>query len=503
MDSTRAIIRLWHLCIPSDCGPQEGGDGAIPLQTLKAVLERELEGHLGAFGGKSVDEILTTYMHPDSDGVVGFLQFWRGMEQILQARGSMQSHLTTAQQQAIDGFRFLRTCVLDMGSQQVSQGRSAFSVRELRWFIHRTMSFTGPEGEPFWRRQAAQLPADNVWVTGEEVDSALLAWLEELVDEDRDDEEEEEEDVEDEDCLEEASTALPTPTPTPTLPPPPARAPGSGGNQLLSSSGLLPPSRRRLPATTCSQPSMQSLEAGLTALLRRTEPRPAEPTKEMLAEWRECVEFQVTLSRWLGGAAKEHGEKLAFSDFHRFVRDQVNVASARRRRSAAAASPRPGAASPRQPDKLAARTAAVQVIGAVCHSSSSRRLAEAFGTLRRRPGLRSCKGPRKDLDEPNTIMRELLKSQCQTAVVLETRVKLAGRAGGLAFCLARLQRVALRSAWVELSRNGDEAGPSRDAPVPVLPSPSGALCDPAGRPSLASFLVTPELVARPARLSRA
>ena len=65
---------------------------------LQVVLERELQGHLGDFGQSSVDEILhwpcgfgfgleliqaelrQTYMQPDSEGVVGFLQFWKGME---------------------------------------------------------------------------------------------------------------------------------------------------------------------------------------------------------------------------------------------------------------------------------------------------------------------------------------------------------------------------------------------------------------------------------------
>ena len=84
----------------------------IPCQV---VLERELEGHLGDFGQNSADEILLpvkfgvffdctalsegmcfgvahvhsgvqhftlrqTTMQPDADGVVGFLQFWKGME---------------------------------------------------------------------------------------------------------------------------------------------------------------------------------------------------------------------------------------------------------------------------------------------------------------------------------------------------------------------------------------------------------------------------------------
>merc|ERR1719221_1730198 len=100
-------------------------------------------------------------MSPDPSGVVGFLHFWRGMEEILQACGAHRTNLTSAQRHALEGFRFLRTCVLEMASKDVSQGRSVFSVRELRYFIERTTIVAGPEGANYWQQQAATLPADT------------------------------------------------------------------------------------------------------------------------------------------------------------------------------------------------------------------------------------------------------------------------------------------------------------------------------------------------------
>mmetsp|Transcript_92751 Transcript_92751/g.258350 ORF Transcript_92751/g.258350 Transcript_92751/m.258350 type:complete len:365 (-) Transcript_92751:8-1102(-) len=182
MDSTRAIIRLWRLCVPVGMGPLVGGDGALAVEVLKQVLERELSGNLSALGCSTVDDILWTYMQPDTAGVVGFLQFWRGMEDILQACGAHRSSLSSSQLHAMNGFRFLRKRVLETASKDVSQGRTVFSVRELRYLIADTMREAGPEGESFWRRRAAQLPDDTVYVTGEELASALLEWLQQLVD---------------------------------------------------------------------------------------------------------------------------------------------------------------------------------------------------------------------------------------------------------------------------------------------------------------------------------
>lgn len=181
MDSTQAIIRLWRLCVPTGAGPEAGGDGALPLETLKAVLVRELEDKLDYLDGESVDDILWRYMTPDENGIVGFLQFWRGMEEILCTCRVHRQNLSVAQLHAIIGFRYLRTCVLEMALGDASQERSVFRVSELRYFMRQTTIVAGPQGATFWERQAQELPEDSMLVTGEEVASALLSWLEDLV----------------------------------------------------------------------------------------------------------------------------------------------------------------------------------------------------------------------------------------------------------------------------------------------------------------------------------
>ncbi|CAE8736258.1 unnamed protein product [Polarella glacialis] len=496
MDSTRAIIRLWRLCVPSGLGPQVGGDGAIPVEVLKEVLERELESHVLALGGRSVDEILWSYMQPDSAGVVGFLQFWRGMEEILQARGALRSHLSSAQEHAIDGFRFLRTCVLEMVSKEKSQGRSVFSVSEIRYFIECATSRSGPEGETFWQQQAAQLPEDNVCVTGEEVASALLAWLEQLVDDEEampwaapqqrssrpvrthQISESHVDDTDDSEASAEEDSIVRTPRvapatahslqmrsrearvpvlsmakassfefhgqphtesgPGPTIPPPatPKGPPPRRSVNVSSASGSCP----RVAEVAADVNSLigrtSSLEAGLTWLLEHPDRRPAMPTKEMAAEWRDTVEFQVALARRLS-FARQAKEELTFASLCIFAKDHFSSSRARRRRGI----------SPRTTNRKAALCMKVALQGLLW-----RRVSEGFGVLRL-----ACRiaAPRKFTDpQPETggcrsgLMRELLKSQCETAVVLEHRVKLAGRAGALAFCLDRLQRLALRSPWM-------------------------------------------------------
>ena len=142
LDSTRAIIALWRLCVPAGLGPQVGqqnlrgcliqqsvlkhvaevgGDGAIPVDVLKAAQVEAASKRVACFSADCrwywsgscrdtwvtldtapsmrsctglvtlwlrlyVESILAepgprqTYMQPDSEGVVGFLQFWKGME---------------------------------------------------------------------------------------------------------------------------------------------------------------------------------------------------------------------------------------------------------------------------------------------------------------------------------------------------------------------------------------------------------------------------------------
>ena len=67
----------------------------------------------------------------------------------------------------------------------------------VRYFIDHTIELTGSKGQDFWRQRAKQLPEDpEMLVTGEEVASALLTWLEELVGEGPEDSEDSEEEPE-------------------------------------------------------------------------------------------------------------------------------------------------------------------------------------------------------------------------------------------------------------------------------------------------------------------
>jgi len=519
MDSTRAIIRLWRLCSPADVGPQVGGDGAISVEVLKAVLESELKGKLNALEGNSVDEILWSYMQPDTAGVVGFLQFWRGMEDILQRCGAHRSRLGSAQRHAIDGFRFLRTCVLEMVPNNSSQGRSVFSVKELRFFIKKTISVAGREGERFWQDQAARLPADELLVTGEEVASALLAWLEELVEEPdvyngekpqwpHGDAEADLDDSADEGNLESSrnsrpvvqertavssaigrpagnnslsqeslsSLSLPPPPAAPTGPPPRRsvlagqQAPGprgrgkAGGRGTGGYPGGGRSSGSSISSAAAEEPAESSssrasaLECGLEALLHRYERRPASPTKEMAAEWRDAMEFQLALRKRLN-AARSQNEFFNFAAFDEFVRGHFSSLSARRRASKCASS---------RMNSIPVR--GLTILQVVLHRLCRKRLVEgmsAWLTARRRDTRR--KGDRERFD----IFSQLLKAQCQTAVLLEHRAKIASRAGGLAFCLARLLRAALRGPWVHWCRLASEA-PANNTPLaspPPMSSP--------------------------------
>lgn len=446
MDSTRAIIALWRLCVPAGLGPQVGGDsrdGAIPVDVLKVVLERELEGHLRDFGQNSADEILQTTMQPDADGVVGFLQFWKGMEEILRARGTMRTYaLTPAQKEAITGFRFLRTCLLDMEKRQISQDRSSFSVGELRYFMDRTIEMTGTEGQDFWRQRAKQLPEDpEMLVTGEEVASALLTWLEDLVGEGPGEDEEEEEDSaaeDDEEEPEREASAMPTPMKaSPVI---------SYPSLAIPAAPTGPPPQRQV-----QRPSLV-FERGLLTLLGKSEARPTVATKESVAEWREVIEFQVSLSRWMKSVQGK--EELDLNKLHSFAKGHFGKLSARRKSNL----------TPRRANRHLLEKAAV-VLKTRLRDLVLRRLSSSMAALRSfslREAAQQTPGP--TMGGGPSIFKELLKSQCQCAVMLETRVRLSHRAGGLAFCLAKLQRKTLRTALVALSSYQGTRSPASDLP---------------------------------------
>lgn len=499
--------------MPPSAGPFNGGDGAIPVDWLKIVLERELADNLEVLGASSVDQVLVDYMQPDASGVVGFLQFWKGMEEILEACGSRRSRLNSGKQHAVDGFHFLRTCILSMGSADVSQNRSVFRVSEIRFFIERTIQIAGPDGEAYWRAQAAQLPSDDVLVTGEEVASALLAWLEQLVadggeyadatyqgegsggssevsaDDDNDSLDEgrspgaalgQRQDHQQQQQFPQGrwgashmagggpfsgalqggragydreEGALPPLPPSSPRGPPPRRnvlgaaqsfgSSGSGFTEPPPQTGVRQQGPPRRSVTEAWQRRLSPLEAGLTQFLQRMDKHPGSPTKEGAAEWRSAIELQVALTRQMK-QLQASNEALTMEAFHRFASDHFAASQKRR---------------PLRPGNSAAQTERLhwKATGAFC--------AIVQGLIRRRKaaGLGAFLALRRPASSPKgvgnemTIFQELLKSQCETAMTLESRVQLAGRFGQLSSCVDQLQRRRLRSS-LEVWNDGQSLG---------------------------------------------
>ncbi|CAJ1423603.1 unnamed protein product [Effrenium voratum] len=341
-----------------------------------------------------------------------------------------------------------------------------------RYFMDRTISLTGPEGEAFWRQVAGELPEDpEMLVTGEEVASAMLAWLEQLVGEGPGDEEDSADDDEDEPEREAPALTPEAQAMARRLNPPLAVPAAPTG----------PPPQRKV-----QRPSLvrETFERGLSGLLAKSEARPTQPTKETVAEWREVIEFQVSLARWMKSVSKED---LDLAKFHTFAKCHFGKLSARRRSSA----------SPRKQGRQLREKAAL-VLKSRLQGMLARRLSESFCTWRSQQV--SFKPSRNVGDvQRSSILKELLKSQCQTAVMLETRVRLSHRAGGLAFCLAKLQRKTLRTAWVQLGRyQGHQMLPS---PPPLLTA--GGLGSINAQQQLYSAFIpatNPSLMAPPRRL---
>jgi len=530
MDSTRAIIRLWRLCAPTTVGPEVGGDGALPVDVLRSALEPELQARASALACRSVDEIFMQFLQPDAAGVLGFLQFWRGMEDILMRCGTHRVGISPANADAVEGFRYLRTCVLEMSSRDDSlQARTVFSVSELRYFIERTTEVArGPEGKQYWRERIAHLPVGDVFVTGEEVASALLSWLEELVCEDilEDADDDELEDSADEgtmipqarattqsQSLASATAAavgvastgvrdglvlnLPPPPASPKGPPPRrsvlgGRSPheamehASPGQPLLRTSGASGGGRgvgsRQSVGTDCNWSDVSpggvhrvasALECGLIKLLQNSDRRPPTLTKAEAADWRDAMEFKTELRRHILDQQPVEKE-FTFEDFHTFSVEYASSASARR------ASISPRGVSPRQ--RAAARSGAM-VMRIVLESLHRRRLAEGLGAW-----LEAWRRvPRSSPASSGfDILRSLLASQCKIAVSLEHRLKIAGRAGGLADFLMRLVRRQLRDPLIHWRRLMLEPGLSVRASAASLPAfspPAAALAGLLGQTS--------------------
>eukprot|EP00929_Paragymnodinium_shiwhaense_P023336 TRINITY_DN14632_c0_g1_i2.p1 TRINITY_DN14632_c0_g1~~TRINITY_DN14632_c0_g1_i2.p1 ORF type:complete len:588 (+),score=114.46 TRINITY_DN14632_c0_g1_i2:138-1901(+) len=509
MDSTRCIIRLWRLCLPDCVGQQVGGDGALPMNVIKAMLKTELQDKIAFLGGGTVDDIIIRYMLPDPSGIIGFLQFWRGMEEILQLCGAHRSRLSTQQAKAIDGFRFLRSCVLEMAPANTSQGRSVFRVSELRYFIERTMHVAGPEGATYWQSQAELLPEDEISVTGEEVASAFLAWLEDLVmpdDElmedgrsvmrsphlldmyggdasldaagafdDLDESADEGRDFQlraspvggggeregwsrsqrgsggssagsSRSRLSSGADWAPKPQSPPLQGPPPLRGVNTRGSlqSPVASSGRLQvqqglPGQSGMLATP-NRTRGTGLEKALVSILDRYDRRPASPNKRQAAEWRDYVDFHVALKRKLEDM---QSKEFTLTEFHNFAR--AHFSTVRRRNT-------PRSVSPRVRSRVYAKGA--QAMTAVLSGLLVKKKESGWGAF-----LAAHRRGRREKETKMiaifggefNLFAELIKSQCQSAVLLEKRGKVAHGLGRFAMFIMRLVRGRLREAWVNWS----------------------------------------------------
>lgn len=452
MDSTRAIISLWQLCAPQSGQQEAGSEGAIALNLLKHVLQSELQGKEETLGCRDVDDILERYLQPDTSGVVGFLQFWHGMEKILEACNTHRTVLCAWRKHALVGFKFLRQCILDYAPVDKSQGRSVFSVRELRFWIRgaaKVAADDGPGGESFWKSQAESLPDDETLVTGEEVATALLEWLKELVDVDDDGDEDSSSPArkdQEMDDLNFVGHKRPSPPPQyedapshdsmwlrlPSDPigPPPQRTVNSGKDSDVASSGAA----KRSP----SQRKASELETGLAMLLRRPDKRKGGLRKEEAAEWRDSMEFSSALRRRLleqPAAGEENTKEFTFADFHALCLSLVKTTS--RRSSTRGCSPRL---------QSKCYNTAAQALFISLHSIQRRQKSDCLNTWRR--SWRAAKQRECGFD----LFGQMLKMQCETAKLLEQRATYASRAGGLAQCLERLVRTSMKGVWGQWSK---------------------------------------------------
>lgn len=186
MNSTVSLIQLWHLCAQSQAQSEgDDADGVLRWSTLRSALDGlpvPLRG--------SVDDILRRHFGFDQRGRdhVNFARYWRGMEAMLQACGAFHSGgLDALAQQKVASLRTFRDLLLDElpGTAFGYAAPDAHSVMDIRRLFDRLRTSAVRGGSApvaaYWDCRLRQLPADDLTVTGDEVASALIRWLEELL----------------------------------------------------------------------------------------------------------------------------------------------------------------------------------------------------------------------------------------------------------------------------------------------------------------------------------
>lgn len=181
MNSTVSVLKLWHYCIDSQEHPADRLHGG----TLRRALEG-LGDRIQSLECSSVDEILWRHFGCGRGSHVSFTRYWRGMETILHACNSFNSHGVDAGIDAkVASLRAFRDSVLDelpVQSRLDASGHNGarveiYQVVDLK-LLYQRLRYSVPD---YWEDRLASLSEDDQTVTGDEIAVALLSWLEELL----------------------------------------------------------------------------------------------------------------------------------------------------------------------------------------------------------------------------------------------------------------------------------------------------------------------------------
>lgn len=539
MNSAVSLLRLWHLCVRSQ---GDGETGVLRWGTLRQAL-KGVGGRVQSLRCTSVDDILRRHFGSERGdrGHVSFTRYWRGMEAILEACGAFHGGgVDYETEQKVASLRSFRDAVLEELESSCNPNEDSESgtylvldLRVICWRLRRAAAPTEPTVAAYWEERLGGLPADEESVTGDEIASALLAWLEDLLKEEfvMDNGEAEpvlelESDGHESSGGEEEEASWGPPASAPRgsgsgvggtgsggrsgggggyatsavpLAPPPPRRPGSG---VFSGSGGYPggggsSASAAPPATTSNSPHedypvMGSLRRGVAKTSHGsggTGPLSRVPSWLMEEQdvGPEEEKFRELLAKHLddGGGT--------FIDLYRAVRDAVDDEGGL---DPGGGTPRrSGASGYRVPGPAAVRAGATRLGVVVRH-----RLRESFRCLEiemappdgggREPGARgrasskgSSGGRRLSVGAGagvghNELTVALLCSQAQTAKVLERRAQFVPYAYRIAWLLARVRQRFVAQAFKQWLAEDDSAAGT--PPLEQSSPPTSGRCSSVG-----------------------
>jgi hypothetical protein len=154
------------------------------------ILRKALEGlgcRVQVLECNTVDEIMQKHFCSRAGRCepVSFTRYWRGMEAILHACGVFHGPLEPGIELKVQSLRLFRDAVLDeLGSGSRAPEAESYPMAELRALYERLahLATAQPEVLSYWQEKLRVLPQDDdEEVTSDEIATALLAWLEELL----------------------------------------------------------------------------------------------------------------------------------------------------------------------------------------------------------------------------------------------------------------------------------------------------------------------------------